>query len=356
MQNSQNTPELPASFFLSSALLAWVLGLFWVLKYISRKDSDCGFFFKLSHTAIPVIKSWKIFLSHNKCPQQSQHCYYFPTVFKFWSIDAASCKNQPLNFDQDLVPGLASCMTSLHGWEQNGISRFGPTIRITQCAWNSDWLFMLIDSHWSNFNYERMELPIRQRWFCSVGSPCIAEAIHLSQPSHTVEKWLFCKFGVSAFCLCKVILKTSSVTKRLQCLCCQPTIYHQFVDILPKYDLLFWWLVPEKNRVLLAAFWVAISIFHLGQTEHRSTRSDGPLCAPHHALISFIWCHEFTILQNESSPFCRTEWFHLHVKTAFWVFGLLVKVVDPGLISGSFAPQAQKCRWAGNCKVCNFIF
>ena len=43
-----------------------------------------------------------------------------------------------------------------------------------------------------------------------------------------------------------------------------------------------------KNRVLLAAFWDKISIFHLGQTEHRSARGDGPLCAPHRALISFI--------------------------------------------------------------------
>ena len=100
---------------------------------------------------------------------------------------------------------------------------------------------------WTIFNSERMELPIGQRWCCSVGSPCIAEAIHWSQPLHKVEKLLSWKFGVSAFCFCKVILKTSSVTKRLQCLCCQPTIHHRFVDTLPRYDL-FWWprLVPEK--------------------------------------------------------------------------------------------------------------
>ena len=308
MQNSQNTPELPASFFLSSALLAWVLGLFWVLKYISRKDSDCGFFFKLSHTAIPVIKSWKIFLSHNKCPQQSQHCYYFPTVFKFWSIDAASCKNQPLNFDQDLVPGLASCMTSLHGWEQNGISRFGPTIRITQCAWNSDWLFMLIDSHWSNFNYERMELPIRQRWFCSVGSPCIAEAIHLSQPSHTVEKWLFCKFGVSAFCLCKVILKTSSVTKRLQCLCCQPTIYRRFVDILPRYDL-FWWLVPEKIAFCLQRSGTKYRCFIWAK---RSTARRAVMVHSARRITLLLASFDVT-----SSPFCRMRVHHSAERNGF---------------------------------------
>ena len=126
---------------------------------------------------------------------------------------------------------------------------------------------MLLDLKWSNVNSERMELPIWQRWFCSVASPCIAEAIHWSQPSNKVEKLLFWKFGVSAICLCKDILKTSSITKRLQCLCCQPTIYRLLVDILPRCDL-FWWLVPEKNRALLAAFWVKISMFHLDQTDH----------------------------------------------------------------------------------------
>ena len=44
-----------------------------------------------------------------------------------------------------------------------------------------------------------------------------------------------------------------------------------------------------KNRVLLAAFWDKISMFHLGQTEHCSARGDGPLCAQHRALVGFIW-------------------------------------------------------------------
>ena len=107
-----------------------------------------------------------------------------------------------------------------------------------------------VDLKWSNFNSERIEFLIWQRWFCSVGSPCIAEAIHWSQPLHKVEKLLSWKFGVSVFCFCKVILKTSSVTKQLQCLCCQPTIYRWFVNILPRYDL-FWWLVPEKIAFFL---------------------------------------------------------------------------------------------------------
>ena len=44
-----------------------------------------------------------------------------------------------------------------------------------------------------------------------------------------------------------------------------------------------------KNRVLLAAFKDKISIFHLGQTEHRSARGDGSLFAQHRALISYTW-------------------------------------------------------------------
>ena len=47
---------------------------------------------------------------------------------------------------------------------------------------------------------------------------------------------------------------------------------------------------------------------------------------------------EFQPLGNESSPFCRTKWFHMHIKIAF--FHISVKVVggsavDPGLIPGS---------------------
>ena len=84
-----------------------------------------------------------------------------------------------------------------------------------------------------------------QLWFCSVISTCIFEAILWSHPSHRAETELLWNFGVSTCSICKVILKFSSVTLRLQCPCWKPTIYHRFVDILSRYDL-FWWLVPEK--------------------------------------------------------------------------------------------------------------
>ena len=84
-----------------------------------------------------------------------------------------------------------------------------------------------------------------QRWFFSVTSPCIFEAIHWYHPLHRAETELLWNFGVSICCIGKDILKFSSVTLLLQCPCWKPTIYHRFVDILSRYAL-FWWLVPEK--------------------------------------------------------------------------------------------------------------
>ena len=64
---------------------------------------------------------------------------------------------------------------------------------------------------------------------------------------------------------------------------------------------------------------------------------------------------EFRPLGNESSPFCRTEWFHRYVKIA--CFHLSVWLIGnggwkirrrPGFDSWQFVPQAEKCRWAGN--------
>ena len=65
---------------------------------------------------------------------------------------------------------------------------------------------------------------------------------------------------------------------------------------------------------------------------------------------------------NESSPFCRTKWFHIYVKIAF--FHLSVWLIGQGgwkfcsrpwFYSWQFAAQAEKCRWAGNCQFCNFF-
>ena len=62
---------------------------------------------------------------------------------------------------------------------------------------------------------------------------------------------------------------------------------------------------------------------------------------------------EFRPLGNESSPFCRTEWFHIHPKIAFshlrvWLIGQGGRKLGrrPGFDSWQFAAQAEKCRWA----------
>ena len=74
---------------------------------------------------------------------------------------------------------------------------------------NSNKMFFL---SWSNFNFSdsgKMEVLIWPRWFCSVGSSCIIETVYWSHPWHRVVKWIFWKFEVCAFMICKVILKFS---------------------------------------------------------------------------------------------------------------------------------------------------
>ena len=59
---------------------------------------------------------------------------------------------------------------------------------------------------------------------------------------------------------------------------------------------------------------------------------------------------EFQPLGNESSPFCRTEWFHINVKMAFfhlrvWLIGQGGSKFQsrPGFDSWQFTAQAEKC-------------
>ena len=132
-----------------------------------------------------------------------------------------------------------------------------------------------------------MELSIWERWFCSVGSPCITEAIPWSKPSHRAEKWLFWKFGVGACYMCKVVLKfppsqsgcSASAANRQHIT--GLSIYDRLWPVFKCFDGLYLKKSRSANCVLLAAFWDRISIFHLGRTENRSARGDGPLCAPH---------------------------------------------------------------------------
>ena len=67
-----------------------------------------------------------------------------------------------------------------------------------------------------------------------------------------------------------------------------------------------------KTRVLLAVFWDKISIFHLGQTEHRSERGDGSLCAQHRSLISIISCRATQWTRETGLNRLNNRDFHLH--------------------------------------------
>ena len=131
-----------------------------------------------------------------------------------------------------------------------------------------------------------MDLPFWHLWFCIVNCPCKAEVMHWSPSLHKADTEFLRKFGVSACSISKVILKISSVTSLLQYSCWEPTIHCRFINTLLRYDLL-WWFAPEKNCVVLAAFWDKKSIFHLGQKEHWSAHCDGPFCAQHYACC----CH-----------------------------------------------------------------
>ena len=73
---------------------------------------------------------------------------------------------------------------------------------------------------------------------------------------------------------------------------------------------------------------------------------------------------EFRPLGNESSPFCRTEWFHIHVKTAFFHLRAWLIIGQSGwklrqrsrFDSWQFVGQAEKWCWADIANFANLGF
>ena len=120
---------------------------------------------------------------------------------------------------------------------------------------------------------------------------CI-EIILLIDWAETELLWIF---GVSTCSMSKVILKFSwwnfirhwaaAVPLLETDTISQGRVCRYIFEIWPVLMACTW-----KNRVLLAVYWDKISIFDLGQPEHRSARGNDPLCAQHRALISLIWC------------------------------------------------------------------
>ena len=77
----------------------------------------------------------------------------------------------------------------------------------------------------------------------------------------------------------------SFVTSRLKCPCSKL----QYITDLSRYYRDMICFDDLKKLRSACSIWDKISIFHLGQTEHRSARCDGPHCALHRALINFTW-------------------------------------------------------------------
>ena len=154
----------------------------------------------------------------------------------------------------------------------------------TQIQWWRQFYLCWVQLVW--FNFAKCNDRVLQRWFCSVRSPCSTEAITeviLRIKPVTVKFWSqylqylerYLEIFVRHLASAVPLLETDNILP----------ICRYIIEILP-----VWMACIRKNRDLLAAFWDKISMFHLGQTEHGSARGDGPLCAPHRALISFIWC------------------------------------------------------------------
>ena len=139
-------------------------------------------------------------------------------------------------------------------------------------------LFYFFSILWVTAILAKCDSRFLQPWFCSVTSPCIFEVIHWSHPSHRAEIEFQWNFGVSICSIGKDILKFSSFIHH--CVAAVPLletnnilpVCQYIIEICPVLTACTW-----KNRVLLAAFWDKILIFHLGQTEHCTAGGDGPL-------------------------------------------------------------------------------
>ena len=131
-----------------------------------------------------------------------------------------------------------------------------------------------------------------QRWFCSMRSSCITEAMPRSHPSLELKQ-----------SYCEILKSVPAVFAKLawnfnfhpslsDCSALAGNSWTDNISLVCRYIIEIWPLLMActwKNCNLLAVFWDKISMFRLSQTEHCSTRCDGPLCAPHRDLISFIW-------------------------------------------------------------------
>ena len=120
-----------------------------------------------------------------------------------------------------------------------------------------------------------------QRWFCSLRSSCITEAMHWSHPLHRAETELVTQYlqYLQSYLELFICHLTAAV----------PLLKIDNISPVCRYVIETWAVLMActwKNSILLAAFWDKISIFHLGQMEHCLVRGYGPLCAQHRSLLA----------------------------------------------------------------------
>ena len=157
------------------------------------------------------------------------------------------------------------------------------------------WLEMIQFNFWENGIANLTEMILQ------CGQPCISEAIHWSQPSHTVEKLLFWKLRSQCLLSVKSYLEKLDLSL---CCCSACAANRQYITCLPIYfrDLTCFDGLYLKNRVLGQNI---DSKFHLGQTKHHSVLSDCPLCSPH---ITLLLASFDVVLPSESKKPSWINW------------------------------------------------
>ena len=129
------------------------------------------------------------------------------------------------------------------------------------------------------------------------------------------------------------------------------------------YLVKMWNLVPQKQAQIWGCSFLSIVGFWSPSFAQRKTLVYWSRINWHFGFWEKKYGEmEIWPLGNESSPFCRTEWVHRHVKIAFfhlsvWLIGQggWKSCCRPEFHSWQIAVQAEKCCWAGNWKFLNFL-
>ena len=133
-----------------------------------------------------------------------------------------------------------------------------------------------------------------------------------------------------------------------------PIFKLQYLSKVIYYRILFLCLVQKQARIWGCCFSLIVG-FRSPNFAQRNT-----LVYWNRKNLHFeVWEKKYRKMEswplgNESSPFCRTEWFHINIKTEFihlsvWLIGQGGWKLHhrPRFYSWQFETQAEKCCWAG---------